>query len=144
VKGGDATHIREHLLDVVREEVDTGREPDFVVVVTGGNDLKRFTSVDQFRSNLSELVDDIRRISPLSRVVFPSLPTTQFVSQSSFIVFPLKCFFHPLIKTWDRQKLEWPERRRGTSTTATSPMNKWKACTAKRRMHQCCRSMGSI
>lgn len=113
VDGGDTQAIRQYLMGVIQEEVDKGKPPDLVVVLTGSNDLKRILSVDPeghasvrgFCSNLLQLVKDIRAISLKTKVAFPALPTYKLDSNSILNVFPLSLFLEFLIGFWDAQKL---------------------------------------
>jgi len=108
VDGGNTDEIGEYLLDVVQEEVDNGKIPDVVVVLTGSNDLKHIlggsATVRGFRSSLMKLANDIRTISPETKVVFPSLPTFQLDRKSILNVFPLSLFLDAIIGFWDGQK----------------------------------------
>jgi len=108
VDGGDTNEIGEYLLDVVRDELAKGQAPDVVVVLTGSNDLKQIlkgsASVRGFRSSLTKLANDIRAISPKTKVVFPSLPTFRLDRGSILNIFPLTIFLDGIIGFWDAQK----------------------------------------
>eukprot|EP00591_Stephanopyxis_turris_P007016 CAMPEP_0195523716 /NCGR_PEP_ID=MMETSP0794_2-20130614/23057_1 /TAXON_ID=515487 /ORGANISM="Stephanopyxis turris, Strain CCMP 815" /LENGTH=414 /DNA_ID=CAMNT_0040653771 /DNA_START=393 /DNA_END=1637 /DNA_ORIENTATION=- len=122
VDGGDTTDIREYLVGCVQEEADSGHPPDVVVVLTGANDLKRIisilpnskpcASVRGFRSNLLELVQDIQKISPKTKVVLPALPTYRLDRNSSLNVFPLNFFLDALLGFWDSQKIRVGDKSR--------------------------------
>lgn len=108
VDGGATQDIAEHLLSVVQDEVDKGQAPDLVVVLTGSNDLKHLldgsASVKGFRSNLMSLAQEIRNISPKTKVVFPALPTYRMDQKSVLNVFPLSIFLDSFMGVWDAQK----------------------------------------
>ena len=114
VDGGDTRDIQKYLLPIIQEEVDKGQAPDIVVVLTASNDLKHILSSDPensasvrgFRSNLMELVKQIRTISPKTKVVFPALPTYRLDRNSILNVFPLSFFLDGLIGLWDAQKIQ--------------------------------------
>jgi lysophospholipase L1-like esterase len=118
VDGGDTTDIREHLLGVVQEEVNKGEPPDIVVVLTGCNDLKHIlhfdpehaASVRGFQKNLLTLAQEIREISPKTKVVYPALPTYRLDRNSVLNVFPLSFFLDLLIGFWDSQKIRAAEK----------------------------------
>lgn len=109
VDGGATQDIAEHLLSVVKDEVDKGQAPDLVVVLTGSNDLKHIldgsASVKGFRSNLMKLAKDIRVISPTTRVVYPALPTYRMDQKSVLNVFPLSICLDTIMGLWDAQKM---------------------------------------
>ena len=115
VDGGDTNQIRHHLLPVIQDEVDKGKPPDVVVVLTGSNDLKHIIQTDSetggrasirgFRANLMTLVHEIHAISPTTRIVFPALPTYRFDTNSILNIFPLSLFLDALISFWDAQKI---------------------------------------
>lgn len=113
VDGGDAVQIRDLLLPVVQEEVNKGKLPDIVVILTGANDLKRIiqsseagerASVRGFRANLIRLVQDIHAISPTTRVIFPAFPTYRLDNNSILNIFPLSIFLDGMIGFWEKQK----------------------------------------
>jgi len=108
VDGGATQDIAEHLLSVVQDEVDKGQAPDLVVVLTGSNDLKHLldgtASVKGFRSNLMSLAQQIRNVSPKTKVVFPALPTYRMDQKSVLNVFPLSIFLDSFMGVWDAQK----------------------------------------
>jgi len=114
VDGGDTQDIKKYLLPIIQEEVDSGKPPDIVVVLTGSNDLKHIISTDPehcasvrgFRSNLMELVKQIQAISPNTQVVFPALPTYKLDQNSILNVFPLSFFLDGIIGVWDAQKIQ--------------------------------------
>lgn len=112
VDGGDTNDIRKYLLPIIQEEVERGKAPDVVVVLTGSNDLKHIlssnpengASVRGFRFNLIELTKQIRAISPHTTVVYPALPTYRLDHNSVLNVFPLSFFLGGIISLWDTQK----------------------------------------
>lgn len=120
VDGGDTNHIRHYLLPVIQEEVDKGRPPDVVVILTGSNDLKHIIQTDEetggrasvrgFRANLMRLANEIHEISPHSRVVLPALPTYRLDNNSILNIFPLSLFLDGLIGFWDAQKKHVADR----------------------------------
>lgn len=111
VVGGDAKDIRDNCLDVVREEVENGRSPDLVMIICGINDLKRFATnplknagPKEFRARMTNLVSEIRELSPGTKVVLPSIPTQMFRKDSPLNIFPLVFFLNTVVGFWDSQK----------------------------------------
>jgi lysophospholipase L1-like esterase len=116
VDGGDVPQIREYCLDVVKEEVASGRAPDIVVILCGSNDLKTivgnptkaFTAeggpAGNFRNNLVGLLQDILKESPNAKIVLPALPTHRLDQGSMLNVFPLTLFLDGFLGFWDSQK----------------------------------------
>ncbi len=131
VKGGNTSNICNYLLSVVQEEVDQGRPPDVVVILTGSNDLKRIIKTDGehghhasirgFRSNLMGLVQDICNISPKTCVIFPSLPTYRLNTNSILNLFPLNVFLDGLLGLWDSQKKHIAKECPGVMQVDLSP-----------------------
>jgi lysophospholipase L1-like esterase len=111
IVGGDAKDIEENCLDVVREEVKNGRSPDLVMIICGINDLKRFATnplknagPKEFRARMTKLVNEIRELSPGTRVALPSMPTQMFRKDSPMNIFPLVFFLNTVVGLWDSQK----------------------------------------
>jgi len=131
VDGGDTHEIGEYLLDVVKDEVAKGQAPDVVVILTGSNDLKQIlkgsATVRGFRSNLMKLADDIRSVSPGTRVVLPSLPTFRLDQKSILNIFPLTIFLDGIIGFWDAQKIAVADRCPGVLHVdlTAAEVNQW-------------------
>jgi len=116
VDGGDVPQIREYCLNVIKEEVESGHAPDLVVILCGSNDLKTIIGspaktlfapggpAGSFRDNLVELLQDILKLSPKSKIVLPALPTHRLDQSSMLNVFPLTFFLDGFLGFWDLQK----------------------------------------
>jgi lysophospholipase L1-like esterase len=109
VDGGDIKAIHDQCLGVIQEEVDQGRPPDLVILITGVNDLKYFSSnplqnagPHEFRTRLTQLIRDIWKLSPTTQVILPELRV--FHQNSPLNVFPLGFFLDRVLGFWDSQK----------------------------------------
>ena len=111
VDGGTVVHIRELCLPVLEEEVKAGRAPDCVVILCGLNDLKKVVSnplqpltPKDFRGLLNDLIVEIRRLSPGTKVILPALPTQMIHYNSPLNIFPLLFFIDIVVGFWESQK----------------------------------------
>ena len=109
VDGGDTNDISEYCLGVIEEEVEKGTPPDVLLLILGVNDLKYFCGnplkhggPHEFRSSLTQLILDVRKISPKTKVVLPGLRL--FHQKSPFNVIPLTFFLDRVLGFWDDQK----------------------------------------
>ena len=99
-------------LGMIEEEVSRGRPPDVVVILCGINDLKYFVSNPfgsaggprTFRARLKGLIEKIKRLSPNTKVVLPSVPAQMFHKNSPLNIFPLNFFLDTIVGFWDSQK----------------------------------------
>jgi lysophospholipase L1-like esterase len=111
VDGGTVVHIRDLCLPVLEQEVQAGRAPDCVVILCGLNDLKKVVAnplkpltPKDFRGLLNDLILEIRRLSPGSKVVLPALPTQMIHYNSPLNIFPLLFFIDMVVGFWESQK----------------------------------------
>jgi lysophospholipase L1-like esterase len=111
VDGGTVEDIVKFCFGVIQEETDQGRPPDVVVILCGINDLKQFLtnpfggySARAFRNSLTELIADIRRLSPGCKVILPGIPTQMFHKNSPLNIFPLAFFLDTIVGFFDSQK----------------------------------------
>jgi lysophospholipase L1-like esterase len=119
VDGGDAQHIHDFCLDVLREEVRHGRPPQLVVLLCGINDLKLYISKPWlggnpgprvFRDRLETLSDAIHSFAPDATIVLPAIPTQMFHKNSPLNIFPLNFVMDSLIGFWDSVKMGVADR----------------------------------
>lgn len=111
VNGGDIIDIRTYCGGIIEEEASKGQIPDAVIVLYGMNDLKKIVSdpfslesASDFRSNLKDLIQAIKKHAPNTKVVFPEILTQQFDVKSIVNFFPLSFFLPRLISSWEWQK----------------------------------------
>ncbi len=111
VDGGTVVHIRDLCLPVLEQEVQAGRAPDCVVILCGLNDLKTVVAnplkpltPKDFRGLLNDLILEIRRLSPGSKVILPALPTQMIHYNSPLNIFPLLFFIDMVVGFWESQK----------------------------------------
>lgn len=111
VDGGTVVHIREFCLPVLEQDVKAGKAPDCVVILCGLNDLKKVVSnplkpltPKEFRELLRDLIIEIRRLSPGTKVVLPALPTQMIHYNSPLNIFPLLFFIDIVVGFWESQK----------------------------------------
>ena len=111
VDGGDVSLIRKFCLDLIKEEVGLGRNPDVVFVLCGTNDLKYFLSNPfvapgprSFSQRLNRFLRDILRAAPNTKIVLPMIPTQMFHTNSPLNIFPLNLLLDTMVGFWDSQK----------------------------------------
>ncbi|KAG7351318.1 GDSL-like lipase/acylhydrolase family protein [Nitzschia inconspicua] len=114
VDGGNAQHIQDFCLEVLKDEVEQGRPPQLVVVLCGINDLKLYMSKPwwggnpgprAFRQRLRTLIDSIHAFAPEATIVLPAIPTQMFHKNSPMNIFPFNFVMDSLIGFWDSQKM---------------------------------------
>lgn len=111
VDGGTIQDINEFCFGVIQEEAAKGAPPDVVVIVCGINDLKQFVknpwgefSAAGFRGSLTQMITEIRKISPGCKVIIPAMPTQMFHKNSPLNIFPLGFFLDSIVGVFESQK----------------------------------------